>query len=379
MKIIFINPDYHCSFFYRDEFRKLGWEADIYVPYNYPDKLLYSSIDILKEPTSKIPFLGQKINNYIRLFKKGLFILKIIIKYDYHFYYGGIEQLSFYEDKLGLRYLFGKSFRFSLFLAKILKKKIINLPSGIPDEDMPEVVIKLGNEQAGLKNKDSKKMADWFDIIRKYADLNIAGMPFYSSQYRSLHIKYKSIHLGLWKRDMAIPDQYRIPRTKNLVILHSSMYAAERKKKLGGDIKGSKYVLAAINRLIDEGFKIESLFLEGIHSNKMRFYQAQADIVVEQLIRGWWGSTGVETMALGKPVVCYLRPEWKVGFFKDFPEYNKLPIVESNTETIYEVLKKLVINTDYRLRKGEESRRFAEKHFDIVKNTQEMKRLLKHL
>ena len=44
-------------------------------------------------------------------------------------------------------------------------------------------------------------------------------------------------------------------------------------KKLGGDIKGSKYVLAAINRLIDEGFKIESLFLEGIHSNKMRFYQ----------------------------------------------------------------------------------------------------------
>ena len=103
----------------------------------------------------------------------------------------------------------------------------------------------------------------------------------------------------------------------------------------------------------------------------MRFYQAQADIVVEQLIYGSWGSTGVETMALGKPVVCYLRPSWKAMFLSSFPEYDDLPIIEADTNTIYDELKKLVVDKDLRQQKGEASRRFAEAHFDPEKNTRE--------
>ena len=83
----------------------------------------------------------------------------------------------------------------------------------------------------------------------------------------------------------------------------------------------------------------------------MLYYQLQADIVVEQLIYGWWGSTGIETMALGKPVVCYLRSEWKENFLNHFKEYSSLPIVEADTSTIYEVLKKLTIDDDYRRKK----------------------------
>jgi hypothetical protein len=46
--ILFVRPDYHCSFFYRDEFRKLGWKADIIVGNNHPQDLLYSNKKILK-------------------------------------------------------------------------------------------------------------------------------------------------------------------------------------------------------------------------------------------------------------------------------------------------------------------------------------------
>ena len=101
----------------------------------------------------------------------------------------------------------------------------------------------------------------------------------------------------------------------------------------------------------------------------MRFYQVQADIVVEQLLSGIWGSTGVETMALGKPVVCYLRQSWKDYFFESFPEYDSLPIIEANIENIYDILKKLVIDEAYRLQKGKESREFAINHFNPTKNT----------
>ena len=122
--------------------------------------------------------------------------------------------------------------------------------------------------------------------------------------------------------------------------------------------------MSAVERLKTEGYPVEYFFVNNKPSNQMRFYQAQADIVVEQLIYGWWGSTFVEASALGKPVVCYLRPSWKEFFFKVFPEYNDLPIVEANVENIYQVLKKLITDEAYRLKKGNDARRFAEQHFD---------------
>jgi glycosyltransferase involved in cell wall biosynthesis len=108
----------------------------------------------------------------------------------------------------------------------------------------------------------------------------------------------------------------------------------------------------------------------------MRFYQAQADIVVEQLRYGWWGSTGVETMALGKPVICYLRPSWKEFFFATFPEYERLPIIEASVDTVYDSLKLLVENEEYRLRLGRESRVFAEKHFNPKANVMSLEKKL---
>ena len=138
-------------------------------------------------------------------------------------------------------------------------------------------------------------------------------------------------------------------------------------------------MLAAVERLKHEGHAVDYFFIDNKPSNQMRFYQAQADIVVDQLIYGWWGSTTVEASALGKPVVCYLRPSWKQFFLKTFPEYDDLPIVEADTNTIYEVLKKLVTDAEYRRQKGRESRIFAEAHFDPVKNTQALIETLESL
>jgi glycosyltransferase involved in cell wall biosynthesis len=81
-------------------------------------------------------------------------------------------------------------------------------------------------------------------------------------------------------------------------------------------------------------------------------------------------------MALGKPVVCYIRPSWKEFFLKTFPEYKDLPIVEADTNTIYDALKKLVTDPDYRRRKGEESRKFSKAHFDPEKNTRDFVKIL---
>ena len=111
----------------------------------------------------------------------------------------------------------------------------------------------------------------------------------------------------------------------------------------------------------------------------MRYYQAQADIVVDELIYGWWGSTGVECLTLGKPFICYLRPSWKQSFFSNFTEYSELPVIEANINNIYEVLKKVVTDKAFREEKGARSRAFAKKHFSPERNTQQFSKFLERL
>ena len=44
------------------------------------------------------------------------------------------------------------------------------------------------------------------------------------------------------------------------------------------------------------------------HEEAMRAYR-DADIAIDQILFGWYGGFSVEVMAMGKPVLCYLREE----------------------------------------------------------------------
>jgi hypothetical protein len=379
--ILFVHPDFHCSFVCRDELRKLGWKADIYVNENYPEKLLYSSEDIIAPPfTGNIPLISRGL----RLFWRLCFVMYICLRYKYHFCYSGLDPLSFAEKKLGFTRFFGESFRFYLSMAKTMGCKIVQTPSGCKEEETKENFGKFDDGNVcnncgwGEKNCNDEKNIASFNIVRRYADMVVSPMSTHTSnQFKLTFFRYKSIDLNLWRPGLEIPEKHQQPETRNLRILHS--FFDTNRNHGGKNIKGSPFILAAIDRLKEEGHPVEYIFLRDTPSRDMRFYQAQADIVVEQLIYGWWGSTGVETMSLGKPVVCYLRPSWKKFFLKKFPEYTALPIVEANTQTIYEVLKKLVTDKKYRENKGRESRDFAEQHYDVKRNTRELASILEKL
>jgi glycosyltransferase involved in cell wall biosynthesis len=380
--ILFVRPDYHCSFFYREHFRKAGWKADIYLPNGYPEALLYSCEDLLKPPQ-----LPESNSFLLRVFNHLLLIFWWLTKfwqYEYHLYYGPPPVVNVYEKRLGLLRLFGNDFLVELWLAKLCGVKLIFLPTGCREDEIKENFSKLdgGNVcgNCGMWNIcDDKENKLTFARIKRYFDMGIGAGSIDSTQFRMTHFRYKAIDLNLWCSDLSIPPEHKLPDTANIRILHSSYLSKSGRDWQGRNIKGSPFVLSAIERLKNEGYLVEYFFIHDKPSNQMRFYQAQADIVVEQLIYGWWGSTFVETAALGKPVVCYLRPDWKKYFFKKFPEYSSLPVVEANTQSIYEVLKKLVTDTDYRQQKGEESRRFAEAHFGPNKNTAELIKILEEL
>lgn len=368
-----MRPDYHCSFSYRDALRRRGWKVDIYVPWSYPEHLLYSDEDVRRP--SRFPILKGTLALVANSILEDIWFLTHAWRYKYHLYYGRPPQWMRTLERLAPNRLRSISLR----ITKRWGTRLIFLPTGCHDILSKEQFERLddGNvcSNCGVWDRcsDVLNVAN-FNEIRAHYNGAVSAGDIPTDQYVPTYLKWKAIDLNLWSPRLSIPSGHLLPETKNLRILHS--FSSNGRDYKGRNIKGSPFVKAAVDRLIDEGHNVELLYVTDVASRDMLYYQAQADIVVEQLIIGWWGSTGVETMALGKPVVCYLRPAWKEFFFSVFPEYEDLPIIEADTESIYTVLKELVTDEHLRRRAGQASRDFALKHFDPSRNAAELEAAL---
>ncbi|WP_274363657.1 glycosyltransferase [Paenibacillus thermotolerans] len=120
------------------------------------------------------------------------------------------------------------------------------------------------------------------------------------------------------------------------------------------EFKGTEHVLKTIEKLQAEApFRFR--LVEGLnHSEAIRLYQ-EADIVIDQILCGMYGNLSVEAMALGKPVVCYIRPD----LLKHYPN---LPIVSANPDTLYETLRKLLKHRQLRVEIGQKGRLYVERN-----------------
>lgn len=71
-------------------------------------------------------------------------------------------------------------------------------------------------------------------------------------------------------------------------------------------IKGTPHILAALEKLRKD-FEFELILVQGkTHAEALKIYRS-ADIAIDQILAGWYGGVSVELMAIGKPVMCYLR------------------------------------------------------------------------
>ena len=101
-------------------------------------------------------------------------------------------------------------------------------------------------------------------------------------------------------------------------------------------IKGTQYLIRAVEALQARGSSLELVVVEGkSYAEAMRIC-AGADIVVDQLLIGAYGQFSVEMMALGKPVICYLRDDLR----SYYPQ--NLPIVSATPQDIEFVLESLL-------------------------------------
>ncbi len=131
--------------------------------------------------------------------------------------------------------------------------------------------------------------------------------------------------------------------------------------------KGTSRVLDAVDQLQREGVPVRLDLIESVpHAEAIPRLRA-ADMVVDQLMIGWYGGLAVEAMAMGKPVLCHILEETP----EDNPFGAELPIVRATADTLATRLRELVADPAERLRLGAEGRAFVERRHDPRKVARE--------
>ncbi len=127
-------------------------------------------------------------------------------------------------------------------------------------------------------------------------------------------------------------------------------------------VKGSDHVAEAMRRLISERPDVEYVEVSGQPHDRVRALYESADLVVDQLLVGWYGALAVEAMALAKPVVCYIRDDDLR--FVPAGMRDELPVIRAQPANLYEVLRAALSDRDELLRIGKQGRAFVEKWHD---------------
>ena len=135
----------------------------------------------------------------------------------------------------------------------------------------------------------------------------------------------------------------RAPDCDHVVIAHAPTNRA---------VKGTSHVVAAVDALAAEGLPVRLDLIEGVPHTEALRRLAHADLLVDQLVLGWYGGVAVEAMALGRPVVCRIDQTAN-------PFGQRLPIVDASTADLGDRLRPLVMDRAVRARLGAQSRQFV--------------------
>ncbi|MGE0825497.1 MAG: glycosyltransferase family 1 protein [Candidatus Binatia bacterium] len=190
--------------------------------------------------------------------------------------------------------------------------------------------------------------------IARYADCLYALNPdlLYVLPQQTQFLPYASVDPREWR-----PVCNSGVRSEKPIVLHAPSHRR---------VKGTRFVLDAVARLQNEGVPCEFILVEGLsHTEAQRLYQ-RADLLIDQLLIGWYGGLAVELMALGKPVICYIRHE----DLKFIPAQMRrdLPIINATPTTLYGTLKEWLTTRKHELLEvGRRSRAYVETWHDPLK------------
>jgi len=157
----------------------------------------------------------------------------------------------------------------------------------------------------------------------------------------------------------SIPLSYPDPECNNPVVVHAPTAPI---------IKGSSVVIEAMKQITSTRLCSFDLVCGVPRVEALRRMSA-CDIYVDQLRIGHHGLAALEAMAMGKPVVAYIKPAMRAQYPPDFP------IVCADPQSLPQVLGELIADGKLRRRIGEAGRRYVQLHHNSRTVAIELRRL----
>jgi glycosyltransferase involved in cell wall biosynthesis len=364
-RVLFAGQAYYNAWYLSRELRKLGWKADV--------------LNWDNEPSSQLYYHGQdfRLDGYAgrsTLLRHLSFYFLALSNYDvFHFSNAHGIRFSYRLHDFFARF-FGPGAEIQLL--KRLGKKIVYTNNGCLDGVAQSSFARWGDEPVCLDCpwrerpeicSDEGNLA-WGRFRNSVADFQVligGNRVDYNDDPKVHEVpEFYCLDPAFWRPDLAIPSRFRLDLPEETVKIYHAVGNFDSRSEVGSkrNLKSTHIYVPLIEQLKREGHDVELIFFKDVHNRDLRYYQAQADIVVDMLTYGFFGATTREAMMLGKPVICYLRDEWLEQARSEIPEYvDELPIVSATPETVHDVLADLVQHPEEREEIGRRSREFAVK------------------
>lgn len=287
--------------------------------------------------------------------KKNPLVFYLTLLLDYiPFFVWALSKYDIFEFPFSGGLLYASRLRKMEFaMLRLCAKKIVIYCYG-SDVYLPSEIRRLGKYN-GVMDAPLEVFQNPENVIRgnifraqKYAHVLITGADMVKMGKKAICLPI-AFDASKW-------PQKPILKKKILTIVHSTNHRY---------YKGTRFLLKTFNELKNESYPVELLLIEGKTIQECYKLYPKADIFVTDLIIGWYGSTQIEAMSIGRPVISYQR-EIFLPYHKYY--FHDCPLVNASPQNLKRTLKKLI--SDYPLRKklGEEGAEFVRKYhsFEFV-------------
>ena len=181
------------------------------------------------------------------------------------------------------------------------------------------------------RRRQEKKMELWTN----HASHVISGCDWvdYMHHWDTLMVSHFSINVDLFANVKPCPrnsDSFRI--------LHAPNHR---------EIKGTQFVVEAVEKLKAEGHDVELVLVEKLSNLEILELILSVDLVIDQLIVGWYAMFAIESMLAGKPVICFLRDDLlNLYRSKGLIAVDEPPLINIAPLNLKEELSELILNQD---------------------------------
>jgi glycosyltransferase involved in cell wall biosynthesis len=124
--------------------------------------------------------------------------------------------------------------------------------------------------------------------------------------------------------------------------------------------KGSDRIIAMMEKVKEKyGGEVEFQLVEQLpHKEAIRIFR-HADLLIDQILIGWYGGVAIEAMGMGKPVICRIADEDLHFLPSKMAEDIKEAFIVANPESLDEVVIKCIEDRKFLKRKSEAGLEYA--------------------